>query len=47
MEYSTARSGNSSSSASIGVLSVFDIATCTALGPSASAQAPWPPPSVS
>ena len=41
------RSGNSSSSASIGVLSVLLIATCTAEGPSASGQAPWPPPIVS
>ena len=39
-EYSTARSGNSSSSASTGVLRVFDIATCTPLGPSASGHAP-------
>ena len=39
--------GTRASSASMGVLSVFDIATCTALGPSASAQAPCPPPRVS
>src|SRR6185437_2420299 len=45
--YSLTRSGNSRSSASIGVFSVLLIATCTALGPSVSAQAPWPPPSVS
>ena len=45
--YSTTRSGNSRSSASIGVFSVLLIATCTPLGPSASAHAPWPPPSVS
>ena len=44
---SRTRSGNSVSSASTGVLSVFDIATWIALGPSASGQAPWPPPSVS
>jgi hypothetical protein len=41
------RSGYDSSSASTGVISVFDIATCTPLGPSASAHAPWPPPIVS
>ena len=44
---SRTRSGNSVSSASTGVLSVFDIATWIALGPSASGQAPWPPPIVS
>ena len=41
------RSGYDSSSASTGVISVFDIATCTPDGPSASAHAPWPPPIVS
>src|ERR671930_22440 len=34
--------GYESSTASTGVLSVFDIATCTAVGPSASGQAPCP-----
>src|ERR1044072_2623742 len=46
-ESSRTRNGNSASNASTGVLSVFDIATWIALGPSASGQAPWPPPSVS
>ena len=36
-----------SSSASTGVESVFDIATWTPDGPSASGHAPWPPPIVS
>ena len=36
-----------SSSASTGVMSVFDIATWTPDGPSASGHAPWPPPIVS
>ena len=41
------RSGYSSSIASTGVANVFDIATWTPLGPSASGHAPWPPPTVS
>src|SRR5207248_179594 len=41
------RMGYSSSIASVGVASAFDIATWTPLGPSASGQAPWPPPTVS
>ena len=41
------RSGYASSSASTGVMSVFDIATWTPDGPSASGHAPWPPPIVS
>ena len=45
--YSWTRKGNSTSSASIGVLSVLLIATWTADGPSASGQAPCPPPIVS
>ena len=45
--YWVTRSGNSSSSASTGVFKVLDMATWTALGPSASGHAPWPPPSVS
>ena len=44
---SRTRTGYSFSSASTGVLRVFDIATWIALGPSASGQAPWPPPIVS
>ena len=41
------RTGYSASKTSTGVFSVFDIATWIALGPSASGQAPWPPPIVS
>jgi hypothetical protein len=41
------RNGNSSSSASIGVLSVLLIATWTALGAAASGHVPCPPPIVS
>ena len=47
MASSVTRTGYSLSSASTGVLSVFDMATWIALGPSASGQAPWPPPMVS